>query len=102
MSENQLPTFTVHRFGSGYGVYLSSFKHSLENTRLLFNIILKMTNTKQSFIPDNIYTEAAYFPESKKLVLINNSDKPQSTQIDTPDGLINAVLDAFETKFIDL
>ena len=61
-----------------------------------------MTDTKQSFIPDNIYTEAAYFPESKKLVLINNSDKPQSTQIDTPDGLINAVLDAFETKFIDL
>ncbi|MCR5031341.1 MAG: 1,3-beta-galactosyl-N-acetylhexosamine phosphorylase [Lachnospiraceae bacterium] len=86
-SENGTPTFTIHDFGKGKGVYLSSFETTLENNRLLLNLLLSLTgNTNSDFITDNPATECAYFPSKKQLIVINNSNLIQSTNIRTPLG----------------
>lgn len=86
--ENALPAVTSYSFGSGKGIYLSSFETSLENTRMLMNLILY--GTGESLLPelvtDNLYTECAYYPESKTLVVINNTAQPQETAVSVPGG----------------
>lgn len=98
--ENKVPALTIRDFGKGKGIYLSSFRYSLENTRLLLNLLLYGTN--QELFPDyvtaNPYTECAYYPESKVLVIINNSEKSQITSISTEFGVVNAQLEGYETR----
>ena len=55
------------------------------------NILLFTQNIKLNtdYITDNTYTECAFYPASKKLVVINNTDKAQSTTINTEYGLVN-------------
>lgn len=81
-------TLSTHAFGKGQGIYLPSFEFSFANTRLLLNLIRYAGNElhEMKYITDNLFTECAYYPESKMLVVINNSDQPQSTMIDTEYG----------------
>ena len=74
---------TVNNFGKGKGIYLSTFETGPINNRLLMNILLWACglDLKQDYLPDNPNVECAFFPESKTLVVINNSEKPQSTSI---------------------
>nr|WP_297708829.1 1,3-beta-galactosyl-N-acetylhexosamine phosphorylase [uncultured Butyrivibrio sp.] len=84
------PVFTVNHFGKGKGIYLSSFEKSTVNNRLLMNILLFSQNIELNadYITDNTYTECAFYPASKKLVVINNTDQAQSTTINTEFGQI--------------
>ncbi len=89
-SQDGFPTFTIHDFGKGKGVYLSSFETTLENNRLLLNLLLKLTgNDNSNYITDNYATECAFFPEGKKLIVVNNSDQVQSTSVKTPTGAVS-------------
>ena len=92
-------TLSTHAFGKGKGIYLPSFEFSLENTRLLLNIIRyagdELHETK--YIADNLYTECAYYPESKILVVINNSDEVQRTTVDTEYGKQTMELEPYDT-----
>lgn len=103
-SEDGLPTLTFNKFGKGKGIYLSSFQLSNANARLLLNIMLYAKNGKldQLYLTDNAETECAYFPSSKKLVVINNSEKEQQTIVRTDAGDKKFVLQPFETQFADL
>jgi len=88
------PLLTAHAFGKGKGIYLSGFSYSLENTRLLQNLILYATgeSTNQKYLPDNLYTECAYFKESGTLVIINNTDSEQQTRIPADKGDLQITL----------
>lgn len=92
-------TLSTNNFGKGKGIYLPSFEFGWENTRLLLNLICyagkELQETK--YIPDNLYTECAYYPESKMLVVINNSDQLQKTTIETEYGPQTVELEPFDT-----
>ncbi len=104
LEENRTPKLTMNDFGKGKGIYLSSFTTTPENTRLLLNLLLFSTGefNEQKYIPDNINTECAYYPESQKLMIINNSGERQDTAILTDKGSISVSLEAYEMLCIDL
>jgi beta-D-galactosyl-(1->4)-L-rhamnose phosphorylase len=104
MAKDGIPCVTMHPFGKGKGVYMSSFKTNDKNTRTLMNIILNATGegTEQNYITDNLYCECAYYPDGKQLVVINNSDSEQTTTIKTEFGDKTVTLSAFDTAIIEL
>lgn len=103
-SENGLPTVTMNDFGKGKGIYMSSFNITPENIRMLFNAIAFTGTEEESkkYITDNLYTECAYFPSSKTLVVINNSDKEQKTTIETDFGSKTFTIEAFDTIIVNV
>lgn len=104
MAKDGIPCVTMHPFGKGKGVYMSSFRTNEENTRTLMNIILCLTGegTDQNYITDNFYCECAYYPDGKQLVVINNSDTEQTTTVKTEFGDKTVTLGAFDTQIVQL
>jgi beta-D-galactosyl-(1->4)-L-rhamnose phosphorylase len=99
-----LLTLSVNTFGKGKGIYLPSFEFSLENTRLLLNILRFAGNELEEakYITDNLSTECAYYPESKMLVVINNSGEAQTTTVDTEYGKQRVELEPYDTVIVNL
>ena len=54
------------------------------------------------YMTDNLYTECAYYPESKKLVVINNSDKEQTATIPTEQGDKTVTIAPYDTTFMEI
>ncbi len=54
------------------------------------------------YMTDNLYTECAYYPESRKLVIINNSDREQTTSIPAEAGMRTVSMAAYDTVFVEL
>ena len=77
---------------------MSSFEVNNANTRMLLNLILEAGKeaTDGYYLTDNPDMECAYYPESRTLVIINNSDKRQETTVKTEYGVEKVVLDAFD------
>lgn len=98
------PALTMHPFGEGKGVYMSGYKTSDANTKMLMNIILAASGAglDQNYITDNMYCECAYYPNGKQLVVINNSDVEQTTTIKTEQGAKTVTVGAFDTVIIEL
>ncbi|SFD10155.1 1,3-beta-galactosyl-N-acetylhexosamine phosphorylase [Butyrivibrio sp. YAB3001] len=90
LDNNKEPVFTVNNFGKGKGIYLSSFETNTVNNRFLLNLLLFASDMPldQPFLTDNIYTECAYFPTSKKLIVINNSSEKQSVTVKLNSGSV--------------
>ena len=102
-ADGNAPAVTVHDFGKGKGVYFSTFKHSDEAARTLLEVILDSCGeTDGAYMTDNLYTECAYYPADKKLVIINNSPKKQKTAVKLPDGCVFAEIDGFDTAIIEI
>ena len=101
-ADGTVPTLTVNRFGKGYGIYLASFEKTIENTRMLLNLIRMAGGELENdlYLTDNIYTECAYYPGSGQLVVINNSDQPQTTGVQTKNGRVEISLEAYATKML--
>lgn len=98
------PAMTVNDFGKGKGIYMSHYNISLENTRMLFNIILLAGGEALDgeYITDNPYTECAYYPASRMLVIINNSGETQTASVKTEAGVKSATLEAYDTAIIQM
>ncbi|MCD8068046.1 MAG: D-galactosyl-beta-1-4-L-rhamnose phosphorylase, partial [Lachnospiraceae bacterium] len=98
------PLITMHDFGKGKGIYLSSFQVNLANTRMLYQLIRCAggEGLTGDYMTDNLNCECAYYPGSNKLVVINNSDTVQTTSIPTPQGLQTVTLDAYDTLVMEL
>lgn len=104
LAEGEKPLLTINSFGRGMGIYLASFRMSPENTRLLYHLIRYAGGEGLNglYMTDNPYTECAYYPESGKLVVINNSDREQTTAIPTPMGERTLTIPPYETVFVNL
>ncbi len=99
---NGIPGLTINPYKKGYGVYLPSFEVSLSTTRMLMDIILYCTGNgnQAEYITDNNRMECAYYPVSRMLVVINNSDTIQKTSIHTMVGVVTTEVESYDTKFI--
>jgi beta-D-galactosyl-(1->4)-L-rhamnose phosphorylase len=83
------PKLATHAFGKGRSVYLSGFKVSHENTRLLHRAITWAAAQEASWTvwsSTNVRTECTYFPRTRKLVVINNAGTNEETTITLGDG----------------
>ena len=103
-ADGERPTAVVNEFGKGKGIYLASFQVNQENTRLLYQLIRYAGDEGMTglYMTDNLYTECAYYPDSKKLVVINNSDKVQTTTIMTQQGERTIEILPYDTTFLEL
>ena len=102
--EENRPQVTMNQFGKGLGIYLSSFEVDLENTRMLYQLIRYAGGEGLTglYMTDNLYTECAYYPESKMLVVINNSDAEQTTTVKTESGDVTVTIEAYDTVIKNL
>lgn len=101
--KNGLPAACINAFGKGKGIYLSGFSLSNANTRMLLNLMLYGMGipVSQNYVTDHVDAECAYYPNSGKLVVINNSDKELRTSVQTENGRRNFALAPFETQIVD-
>ena len=99
--EVHTPSFTVHEFGNGKGVYLSHFTYSVPGSRLLLNLLLSAGRSpeKPCFLCDNVWCECAYFPDSETLAVMNLSEETQKTKICTGNETLEFVLKPDEIVF---
>jgi len=82
------PVLAAHRFGEGRAVYLSGFKCSPENTRLVHRAIHWAAAHEadfQTWLCSNVLTECAYYSKQNRLVVINNSGEAQQTRVFAPN-----------------
>lgn len=103
-SEEETPTIAYKEFGSGCGIYLSSFQLTNENTRMLLNLMLygRHMDLEQKYLTDNPHMECAWYPKSCQLVVINNSEEAQSASIKTDYGVSEVTLEAYGTAILKL
>jgi beta-D-galactosyl-(1->4)-L-rhamnose phosphorylase len=74
----------VHPFKRGRAVYLSGFRFSPQNTRLLHRALCWAAGRETAFRPwtcGNVRTDCAYYPKAGKLVVVNNSESPEQTDV---------------------
>ena len=66
--------------------------------RMLLDLILEIAGDKEKlYITDNRDCECAFYPGSDTIVVINNSDKPQTTKVNTKAGVKEYTIDAYDT-----
>ena len=100
-----IPQMTVNSFGKGLGVYMSDFQMTAQNARMLLNILLFAANLTDDapYITGDSRAEAAYYPHSRSLVIINNASETVETTVSLPDSnWLNVILTPMETKEIVL
>jgi len=100
------PRVAVHNFRKGRSIYLAGYKFTPENTRLLYRTLFWAAGRERDFGPwtcSNIYTDCAYYPKGKKLVVINSSDKSEKTKVfDSSGKSINVSLEPHGIKIMDM
>ena len=104
LAEGENPLVTVKEFGKGKGIYLASFQVNQENTRMLLQLIRYAGEEGRDglYMTDNLYTECAYYPESRKLVVINNSEREQTTTVPTESGARTVTIAPYDTVFMEI
>jgi beta-D-galactosyl-(1->4)-L-rhamnose phosphorylase len=78
------PKIAVKSFGKGQSVYLSGFKFTPENSRLLYRSLYWAAGKKEDYGPwtcSNVYTDCAFYPNTGRLVVINSSPRAEKTKV---------------------
>ncbi len=95
----------VNIFKEGRGVYLNGYLFTAENTKLIHKTIMWAAGKEKEYpvwTCSNPETECAYFAESGKLVVINNSGEMQETEIISSTGKDAVVdLEGYQLKIIE-
>jgi beta-D-galactosyl-(1->4)-L-rhamnose phosphorylase len=84
-----LPRLATHAFGRGRSVYLSGFKFTFENTRLLHRALFWAAGQDAgwgAWQSANVRTEATFFAKAGKLVVINNAGTDEKSTVTLGDG----------------
>jgi 1,3-beta-galactosyl-N-acetylhexosamine phosphorylase len=77
------------QFGAGRSVYFGSLPYDLNNARLLHRAIFWAANKENQLMTwfcENPLTDCAYYPDTKQLVVANNSQAPQKTIVHMENG----------------
>ena len=99
------PVIAVRDFEKGRSVYLSGYKFTPYNVRLLHRAIFWascMEDGFQVWTGSNVYTDCAYYPGEKKLVVINNTGIFQETTVyDADRKSLKISLEPFGIKVLE-
>ena len=95
------PTATLRCVGKGKAVYLGGFVWSPEACRMLLDMILYLSGAdgREAALSDHPLAEAAWFPASKTLVVMNNGEAETEAEIRYPGGVYRAKLPALGMVF---
>ena len=100
------PRLAVNPFGRGRSVYLSGFRFTHENTRLLHRALFWAAAQERQWPVwscSNLRTECAWFPKKRKLVVINNAGSDEETTVTLDDRSTRTVqLPAHGIRILDL
>lgn len=93
-------------FFKGKAIYMSGFKFSPENTRLLYRSLFYAADKQSEFgayVSSNVLTECTYFPESGKLVVVNGSNSSETTEFHDSNNKSHTVnLAPYDFRIINL
>jgi len=81
----------VNEYGKGRGVYISGLPYSAANARLLERALFWASHNEDKYTAyssTNPECEVAVFPDAGQYCVINNTDRPQSTDVALPDGSV--------------
>lgn len=97
-----LPVLSVNKYGKGQGIYLADFNFTNANTRLLLNLISTASNEDHNdrYLTSNFETECAYYPENRSLIVINNSNTSQTTDIILKEETNTMTLEPYQTVIL--
>lgn len=99
VDNNGVPQMTVNRFGKGLGIYMSDFAFSPESARMLLDLLIMAAKIQNApYLSDDPRVEAAYYPKSQTLLVINNADEAVSTSVQLKGGRLDVSLQPMETK----
>ncbi|WP_434361202.1 1,3-beta-galactosyl-N-acetylhexosamine phosphorylase [Parasalinivibrio latis] len=80
-AQGQHLALAANDYGKGRAVYLGNLPYSLENASLLENVLLWLTGNETEEMPwrtHSAYVSSAYYPETGKVCLVNNTEKDQT------------------------
>ena len=99
-----IPHMTLRRYGRGSAAWLGGFEYSPASANMLLELLLHLTGAKREDAGacGHPLVEAAWFPASGTLVLMNNGDAPVRTEAALPGRRIPVALEAGEMKFIEV
>ncbi|MEJ2542834.1 MAG: 1,3-beta-galactosyl-N-acetylhexosamine phosphorylase [Calditrichaceae bacterium] len=100
------PQITLHSFGKGKTIYMSGFKFSAENSRLLHRSIYTAARKESDYgvwTCSNVITDCAYYAADNKLVVISSSDFKEKTKvIDNKGNAIEVNLEPHGIQVMDI
>jgi len=70
-----LPCVTQYKFGNGAGIYLSSYRHSMANARMLLNLICPDAISNNNWVSPHEDVDCAYYPSCHTVVYSNSSNQ---------------------------
>jgi 1,3-beta-galactosyl-N-acetylhexosamine phosphorylase len=83
-------TIATNNYGKGRGVYLAGFKLGAEQSRLLQRAVWFASGREgemgKRWFSTNIHTEVAAYPQTRKYIVINSSNEPQTTVVTDGEG----------------
>lgn len=103
-ADGGLISAATRTFGEGRGVYLSQFRHSPANSKMLQRLLVWCTKEEESveLTCDVDEVSLSYFEKTKRLVLSNASDQEELVHCNTPLGPVVEKVAAFGMKVRDL
>ena len=98
------PVLTLREVGKGKALYMGGFAWSPEGCRMLLDMLLYLSGEEgeKAGLSDNPLVEAAWFPASGTLVIMNNSGREETAEIRCPGGTHRAVLPAGAMDFVQM
>jgi beta-D-galactosyl-(1->4)-L-rhamnose phosphorylase len=105
-ARDKSPMIAIKQFGKGRSIYLSGHKYTPENVRLLHRAVFYAAHAEEqyeNYTCSNVCTECAYYPNHRKLAVINNSDQAQDTLIILEKGkTLETNLEPYGVRIIDV
>lgn len=103
LEKDGLPVMIEHAFGQGKSIYLSGFKDTPPNARLLYKILLYLGGeTSPDFIAQDDAVDCAWFPDSKTIVLANSGEMPLTGSVPVLGTKVPYQLEPYQIKFMKL
>lgn len=98
------PLIATRETGQGRSAYFAGFHYDAVDTRLLsqtLNWLAGREGQAQPWTCDNVHTECAWYPEQRKLIVVNNSASPQQTQVFTDSETLKLQLEPYACQILD-